>query len=487
MGTGVATAALTGCGLKTSPKEEKEGSDNRPSLGGDGGGSMTYRDNPTTGDHVSLLGYGMMRLPNKVDDSNRDKDKPAKEEIDQEEVNRLVKFALDHGVNYFDTSPAYCQGHSEESTGIALQASGYPRNKYYIATKLSNFSPEQWSYTDGVKMFENSLKYLQTDYIDYLLLHGIGMGGMEAYNGRYIDNGLLDYLLQQRKEGRIRNLGFSYHGDVEVFDYLLSQHDDYHWDFVQIQLNYVDWHLANETNSRNTDAEYLYGELEKRGIPAVIMEPLLGGRLVNMPNHIVATLKQKRPEDSVASWAFRYAGTKPGVLTVLSGMTYMEHLEDNLRTYSPLQPLTEEEQTWLETEVANLYVSYPTIPCNDCKYCMPCPYGLDIPAILLHYNKCVNLGNVPEPMEQREQNGTSSGPAESRQRKAKGQSMQAENYWKARRAFLIGYDRSVPRLRQANHCIGCGRCVEHCPQRINIPRELQRIDDFVEKLKQNKL
>lgn len=448
---------------------------------------MTYRDNPTTGDHVSLLGYGMMRLPNIVDDTKRDNDKPAEEKIDQEEVNRLVKIALDHGVNYFDTSPAYCQGHSEESTGIALQASGYPRNKYYIATKLSNFSPEQWSYKDGVKMFENSLKYLQTDYIDYLLLHGVGMGGMDAYNGRYIDNGLLDYLLQQRKEGRIRNLGFSYHGDVEVFDYLLSRHDDYHWDFVQIQLNYVDWHLANETNNRNTDAEYLYGELEKRGIPAVIMEPLLGGRLVKMPNHIVATLMQKRPEDSVASWAFRYAGTKPGVLTVLSGMTYMEHLEDNLRTYSPLQPLTEEEQTWLETEVANLYVSYPTIPCNDCKYCMPCPYGLDIPAILLHYNKCVNLGNVPEPMEQREQNGTSSGSAESRQRKAKGQSMQAENYWKARRAFLIGYDRSVPRLRQANHCIGCGRCVEHCPQRINIPRELQRIDDFVEKLKQNKL
>ena len=317
-------------------------------------------------------------------------------------------------------------------------------------------------YKEGVKMFENSLKYLQTDYIDYLLLHGVGMGGMEALNGRYMDNGLLDYFLQQRKKGRIRNLGFSYHGDIEVFDYLLSKQDEYHWDFVQIQLNYVDWHLANETNSRNTDAEYLYAELEKRGIPAVIMEPLLGGRLVKMPNHIVATLKQKRPEDSVASWAFRYAGTKPGVLTVLSGMTYMEHLQDNLRTFSPLEPLTEEEQQWLETEVANLYVSYPTIPCNDCKYCMPCPYGLDIPAILLHYNKCVNLGNVPE-------------------------DMQSENYWKARRAFLIGYDRSVPRLRQASHCIGCGRCVEHCPQRINIPRELQRIDSFVEKLKQNKL
>ena len=423
---------------------------------------MTYRENPTTGDRVSLLGYGMMRLPNKVVSSSRDSENPDGEEIDQEQVNRLVKYALDHGVNYFDTSPAYCRGGSEASTGTALVASGYPRNKYYIATKLSNFSPEQWSFQEGVKMFENSLRYLQTDYIDYLLLHGVGMGGMEALNGRYMDNGLLDYLLKKREEGVIRNLGFSYHGDVEVFDYLLANHDKYKWDFVQIQMNYVDWHLANETNSRNTDAEYLYQELDKRGIPGVIMEPLLGGRLVKMPNHIVATLKKKRPEDSVASWAFRYAGTKPRILTVLSGMTYMEHLQDNLHTYSPLEPLTEDEQTWLENEVANLYVSYPTIPCNDCNYCMPCPYGLNIPAILLHYNKCVNEGNVPE-------------------------SQQAENYRKARRAFLIGYDRSVPRLRQASHCIQCGRCVEHCPQRIDIPRELNRIDRFVENLKQNKL
>ncbi|MBO7167951.1 MAG: 4Fe-4S dicluster domain-containing protein, partial [Bacteroidaceae bacterium] len=197
-------------------------------------------------------------------------------------------------------------------------------------------------------------------------------------------------------------------------------------------------------------------------IPAVIMEPLLGGRRSKMPDHIVATLKQQRPQDSVASWAFRYVGSKPRVLTALSGMTYMEHLEDNIRTYSPLTALTTEEQEWLENEIANLYHSYPTIPCNDCKYCMPCPYGLDIPAIFVHYNKCVNHGNIPE-------------------------SQQAANYEKARRAFLIGYDRSVPKLRQADHCIGCNQCNSHCPQRINIPRELTRIDQFVEKLKQGTL
>ena len=459
LGAGAATAALAGCKMGKNPTDIDPLGHHTGEIPTD---KMTYRENPNTGDRVSLLGYGMMRLPNKVAGSARNTDAPVEEEIDQEEVNRLVKFALDHGVNYFDTSPAYCRGHSEASTGIALKASGYARDKYYIATKLSNFSPEQWSYKEGVKMFENSLKYLQTDYIDYLLLHGVGMGGMDALNSRYMDNGLFDYLLKKREEGVIRNLGFSYHGDIEVFDYLLEHHDKYHWDFVQIQMNYVDWHLADETNARNTDAEYLYNELDRRGIPGVIMEPLLGGRLVKMPNHIVATLKQKRPEDSVASWAFRYAGSKPRILTVLSGMTYMEHLEDNLRTYSPLEPLTDEEQQWLESEVANLYVSYPTIPCNDCKYCMPCPYGINIPAILLHYNKCVNEGNVPE-------------------------SMQTENYRKTRKAFLVGYDRSVPRLRQANHCIGCGRCMVHCPQRINIPREMERIDSFVENLKQNKL
>ena len=423
---------------------------------------MTYRTTTTTGDKVSILGYGMMRLPYRPvtpvpgsNDANAD-------EIDQEQVNRLVKYALDHGVNYFDTSPAYCRGLSEQSTGIALQASGYKRSQYYIATKLSNFSPSQWSHEEGVKMFQNSLNNLRTSYIDYLLLHAIGGGGMDNYRSRFVDNGILDYLLEQRKKGTIRNLGFSYHGDIEVFDYLLSRHDEYKWDFVQIQLNYVDWHLAKQMNPNNTNAEYLYNELDKRNIPAVIMEPLLGGRLAKLPDHIVATLKQRRPEDSVASWAFRYAGTKPRILTVLSGMTYMEHLQDNIRSYSPLQLLTEEEQQWLEGEIANLFYSYPTVPCTDCKYCMPCPYGINIPAIFSHYNKCVNQGDMPE-------------------------SKEAANYQTARRRFLIGYDRAVPRERQADHCIGCRQCVPHCPQGIKIPEQMRRIDDFVEKLKQGTL
>lgn len=444
MGTGTvtATAALYGCG-------NKNGNQNKNNLQTDG--TMTYRRNPH-GDDVSLLGYGCMRWPTRKNAEGKG------DELDQETINELVDYAIAHGVNYFDTSPAYCKGQSEKATGIAL--SRHPRDKYFIATKLSNFAPSTWSREASLAMYHNSFSELQVDYIDYMLLHGVGMGndGMKEFEARYIDNGILEFLMEERRAGRIRNLGFSYHGDIKVFDYLLSRHDYYKWDFVQIQLNYLDWEHAKEINSRNTNAEYLYNELDKRHIPAIIMEPLLGGRLSKVHDHIVARFKQREPDRSVASWAFRFAGTFPNVLTVLSGMTYMEHLQDNLLSYSPLQALSEEELRFL-FDTADLMMQYPTIPCNDCKYCMPCPYGIDIPAILLHYNKCINEGNIPE-------------------------SSQAENYREARRAFLIGYDRSVPRLRQASHCIGCRQCEPHCPQIIPIASEMRRIDSFVENLKQ---
>ena len=424
-------------------------------------GKMTYRINPKTNEKVSLLGYGMMRLPVEGGGaSGRDNKAP----IDQEMVNRLVDYAMDHGVNYFDTSPAYCQGMSERATGIAL--SRHKRSDYFVATKLSNSNEETWGRKESMEMYRNSMKELQVDYIDYYLLHGIGMGGMEALEGRYIDNGMLDFLVEERKAGRIRNLGFSYHGDIEVFDYLLSQHDKYKWDFVQIELNYLDWDYANEINDRNTDARYLYGELKKRGILAVIMEPLLGGRLSNVPQFIANDLKQRNPEKSVASWAFRYAGTPKGVLTVLSGMTYMEHLKDNLLSYCPIVPLNAKEMEYLHKDIAERMVNMQTIPCNDCKYCMPCPYGVDIPGIFVHYNKCKNDGTLPFTKKTNDED--------------------KKTYIKLRRNYLIGLDRAVPRMRQADHCIGCGHCEPHCPQNIHIPEELHKISDFVEALKQNK-
>ena len=409
---------------------------------------MTMRENPKTKEKVSLLGYGCMRWPTL----------PAPEKggnvIDQEAVNELIDYAMAHGVNYYDTSPVYVQRWSEKSTGIALKR--HPREKFFVATKLSNFS--NFTRENSIEMYHRSFENLQVDYIDYYLLHSIGNGGIETFRARYIDNGMLDFLIEERKKGKIRNLGFSFHGTKEVFDEVLAMHDKVHWDFVQIQLNYLDWHYAS---GNNVNADYLYAELEKKQIPAIIMEPLLGGRLSKLPDHLITRLKQRAPEASVASWAFRFAGSFPGVLTVLSGMTYLEHLQDNLRTYAPLVPLTEDDRLFLD-QTADLMKQYPTIPCNDCKYCMPCPYGIDIPAILLHYNKCVNEGNLPT-------------------------SKDNVTYRESRRAFLIGYDRSVPRLRQASHCIGCEQCVSHCPQSIDIPAELHRIDQYIEQLKQEKL
>lgn len=421
-------------------------------------GRMTYRTNTSTDDKVSLLGYGMMRLPvldaenDKMGGSARESNAP----IDQEMVNKMVDKAIEYGVNYFDTSPAYCKGKSEHATGIAL--SRHKREEYFIATKLSNFNPATWSRETSLQMYHNSFKELQVDYIDYMLLHGVGMNkGMSEFKERYINNGVLDFLLEERRKGKIRNLGFSYHGDISVFDYLLANHDKYHWDFVQIQMNYVDWKYAKQVNERNTNAEYLYSELEKRNISVVVMEPLLGGRLVNMSDDIVEKMKTREPEKSIASWAFRFLGSYPLVMTSLSGMTYMEHLEDNLRTHCPLKPLTDDEMKFL-SDVARQMVEMKTIPCNECQYCMPCPYGLDIPGIFSYYNKCINEGNLAE---------TSSDT----------------NYRKQRKAFLVGYGRKIAKERQANMCTSCKECVSHCPQRIDIPAEMQKIDRHVEHLK----
>ena len=442
--TGIAALSLSGigmiagCGRSTS---DDTTTDDLSILEG----KMTYRAHPKNGDKVSILGYGCMRWP-------MIKDENGKDIVDQETTNRLVDYAIEHGVNYFDTAPVYLQGQSEKATGIALKR--HPRESYYIATKLSNFS--NYSRENSLEMYYKSFENLQTDYIDYYLLHCIS--DMESFQKRYVDNGMIDFLMEERKAGRIRNLGFSFHGSNKGWDEILMTHETYQWDFIQIQLNYVDW---KHPGARNADAEYLQQELDKKGIPSIIMEPLLGGRLAKVPDNIATRLKERAPQNSVASWAFRFAGSPEGVLCVLSGMTYMEHLKDNIKTYSPLMALDEKEKHFLE-DTATLMQDYPTIPCNDCKYCMPCPYGIDIPAILLHYNKCVNEGNIAA-------------------------SSQDENYSKARKAYLVSYDRAIPKLRQAARCIGCGKCKEHCPQSINIPKEIKNIEKYIEKLKQNTL
>lgn len=433
----VGTTSLTGCSFS---------SDKRTEVSGDA--SMQTRTSPKNGEKVSLLGYGCMRWPMK-------KGADGKDHIDQEAVNEMVDYAYRNGVNYYDTSPAYLQGQSEEAAGIAL--SRYPRESYYIATKLSNFN--NFSREAGLKMYRDSQKALRTDYFDYYLLHAIGTSGFEGFEERYINNGLLDFLLEEREAGRIRNLGFSFHGRKEVFDQFMALHEKYHWDFVQIEMNYVDWKHAKVPE--NVNADYLYDELTKRNIPATIMEPLLGGRLAKLPDAIAERMKEREPQMSIASWAFRFCGSYPNILTVLSGMSSMDPLIENVETFSHFKPLNDEEKAFL-MEMANLMEDYPTVPCTACSYCMPCPYGIDIPTIFRHYNDHVNSGEIAQSCEQ-------------------------DHFQRLKRRYLVSYDRAVETVRQADHCIGCGQCRPKCPQSIDIPRALRHIDRYVEKLKRETL
>lgn len=433
----VGTTSLTGCSFS---------SDKRTEVSGDA--EMQMRTSPKNGEKVSLLGYGCMRWPMK-------KGEDGKDHIDQEAVNEMVDYAYRNGVNYYDTSPAYLQGQSEEAAGIAL--SRYPRESYYIATKLSNFN--NFSREAGLKMYRDSQKALRTDYFDYYLLHAIGTSGFEGFEKRYINNGLLDFLLEEREAGRIRNLGFSFHGRKEVFDQFMELNEKYHWDFVQIEMNYVDWEHAKVPE--NVNADYLYEELAKRNIPATIMEPLLGGRLAKLPDAIAEKMKEREPQMSIASWAFRFCGSYPNILTVLSGMSSMDPLIENVETFSHFKPLNDEEKAFL-MEMANLMEDYPTVPCTACSYCMPCPYGIDIPTIFRHYNDHVNSGEIAQSCEQ-------------------------DHFQRLKRRYLVSYDRAVETVRQADHCIGCGQCRPKCPQSIDIPRALRHIDRYVEKLKRETL
>jgi hypothetical protein len=433
IGAGSAMALMALKPIKAFAQNEKKG-DASPIR-------MTYRVQHGSGEQISLLGFGMMRLPN-----------------NQDEVNQLVDYAIEHGVNYFDTAPMYMGGQSEVLTGNALAR--HPREKFFVATKMSNQGPNLWDFNEAVKMYRKSFERLRVDYIDYYLLHSIGGGGVENLKNRFLNNGLLDFLMNERKEGRIKHLGFSYHGDVNAFDWLLDNNETYYWDFVQIQMNFLDWRHAGQRRGRrgsDADAEYLYNKCEKLGIQCVVMEPLRGGAFGRMAQELTDQLKARRPDDSTARWAFRWVGSYPNILTTLSGMNRMEHLEENVQTFSPLENCTEAENALL-AKIANEMAGFPTIPCTTCAYCMPCPYGVDIPGNFAYYNEAVNKHLLPLPDKE------------------------SADYAEHKQEFIDGYKKTLPDEKTwAIRCQNCEECLSKCPQQIRIPNQMVRLVEMLRK------
>ena len=361
---------------------------------------------------LGLLGFGTMRLPTHADGS-----------IDEAHVAEMTSYALEHGVNYFDTAYPYHGGESERVIGRVL--SKYPRDSWYLATKYPGHQISSTGYNPA-EIFEEQLQKCGVEYFDFYLLHNVYEKSMEVY----LDPkwGIIDYFKEQKRLGRIKHLGFSCHAETKgLKEFLDACGED--MEFCQIQLNYLDWTLQ--------DAKGKYDLLTERGIPVWVMEPVRGGRLASLSDAEEAKLKALRPEDSVASWGFRFLQALPNMKMVLSGMSSMEQMVDNVKTFSEDKPLTAEETALLLDIAEGMKDS---IPCTACRYCCDgCPAGLDIPGLISTYNE---LRFSP-----------------------------AVNV-----AMRIEF---MPEDKKPTACIGCGQCTRMCPQNIDVPGALK---DFAEKL-----
>lgn len=362
---------------------------------------------------ISKLGFGLMRLPKKED---------GKEDIDREEAFRLIDLAFEAGVNYFDTAYVYHGGDSETFAKEAL--SRYPRESYCLATKLPGWVIREHG-KHSQELFNEQLEKCGVDYFDFYLLHSVNRDIMKVFEN---DNSY-EYLSKMKAEGKIKYLGFSYHGDLEFFKILL---DKYKWDFVQLQINYYDWEAQ--------DAKSYYKELEKRNIPCIVMEPVRGGSLHTLNDEAKAVFEELG-DKSAASYALRYVAELPGVLTILSGMSTYEQVEDNLKTFDECKPLSEKEKEAIEK--ANiLFRRNFAVPCTDCKYCVEtCPAGVDIPACFKAFNE-YNKTRLQKDFDE---------------------------------AYSI-----ISEEKKAHNCIDCKACMEHCPQQIKIPDKLRKVNELSE-------
>lgn len=353
---------------------------------------------------VSLLGLGTMRLPCKT---------PLKREanpmINYDKGQALVDLAYENGVNYYDTAYMYHVGKSEKFIGTALKK--YPRDSYFLADKLPIWMCPKPA--DMEKVFQKQLARTGVDYFDFYLLHSLNKENFEKCE----EFGAYDFVLKKREEGRIKNIGFSFHGTIEDLKQIVAAHK---WDFAQIQMNYLDW--------KNQNAEEQYKILTDAGIPVIVMEPVRGGKLADVSSDIEAMFKKARPDSSVASWAMSFVATHPNVITILSGMNAPEQMLDNLATLTDFEPLTDTEFKICQNAAAMMNKS-EIIPCTGCDYCADCPKGVKISSVFSVYNKVKTQEFSPE--------------------------QGREEYNKID--------------IKADSCIGCGKCANHCPQSIKIP------------------
>ncbi|MFR8002684.1 MAG: aldo/keto reductase [Hydrogeniiclostridium sp.] len=354
----------------------------------------------------SVLGLGMMRLP---------KAREGSEDIDRAKAQEIVDYAYSHGINYFDTAYRYHAGDSELFVGEALKK--YPRESFYLASKMPIW--EANTPADVEKIFNDQLKRCQVEYFDFYLCHSQNKENFKKIR----EFGAYEFLSKMKEEGKIRHLGFSFHDTPDVLKEIV---ETYSWNFAQIQLNYLDWEMQ--------DAKAQYEILTEHGIPVMVMEPVRGGALASLCEESDRMLKEARPEKSVASWAIRYAASLPNVQVVLSGMSNMEQLQDNISTMTDFEPLSEREREVLE-QALDVYRRNHLIPCTGCRYCMDCPFGVDIPGVFKLYNQY--------------------------------------KISKYKEGFLRGYrelGKSGP-----ESCRACGACMRHCPQKIQIPERMKEI------------
>lgn len=376
---------------------------------------IAKRNYKNTDDQISLLGFGCMRLP-KID--------PEKSDIDKVKAQEMIDYAYAHGVNYYDTAYPYHEGKSELFVGEALKK--YPRESFRLASKMPVWLVEKPE--DTLKYFEEQLNKCQVEYFDFYLCHALNLDRLEIIQKNHI----FKTLQKEKEAGRIKRLGFSFHGSVEALEKIARA---YPWDFAQIQLNYYDWDMQN--------AKREYEILEEAGLPVVVMEPVRGGALNTLCPEALEMLKKADPKASPASWAIRFAASLPGVMTVLSGMTTMDHVTDNVATMDEFKPLTEEERELL-FKVADVYKQSKTVPCTGCRYCMDCPAGVDIPAVFKIYNQYCTTENKAQ--------------------------------------FIADYD-ALGESKQAHHCVACRQCCSQCPQSIDIPARMEDVVALAKKLK----